>query len=154
MSYLIAKQKPQQPGWPLTRKSSGSRRDRGGDYASAATLGAPQAVQCADKFHLLKNLGETLEGLLAHHLAKERKRQAQTSEQKQPPVWSTKRAPRYSPKLQQLQRARREERLARYEQVIALHQQGMSQTAIACQVVNKAKSSQVLRSRVINQREE
>ncbi len=28
-------------------------RDRGGDYASAAASGAPQAVQCADRFHLL-----------------------------------------------------------------------------------------------------
>ena len=44
-------------------------RDRGGEYASAATQGAPQALQCADRFHLLKNLGEALEGLLAHHLA-------------------------------------------------------------------------------------
>jgi transposase len=28
-------------------------RDRGGDYASAAASGAPQATQCADRFHLL-----------------------------------------------------------------------------------------------------
>ncbi len=44
-------------------------RDCGGDYASAAAAGAPQAVQCADRFHLLKNLGEALEGVLARHLA-------------------------------------------------------------------------------------
>ncbi len=36
-------------------------RDRGGDYASAATAGAPQAIQCADRFPILKNLGEALE---------------------------------------------------------------------------------------------
>ena len=47
-------------------------RDRGGDYASAAREGAPQAIQCADRFHLLKNLGETLEGVLARHLAARR----------------------------------------------------------------------------------
>jgi len=46
-------------------------RDRGGAYASAAAQGAPQAMQCADRFHLMKNLGEALEGLLAHHLAAE-----------------------------------------------------------------------------------
>ena len=28
-------------------------RDRGGDYASAAMVGAPQAIQCADRFHIL-----------------------------------------------------------------------------------------------------
>src|SRR5215469_15943326 len=48
-------------------------RDRGGDYASAAATGAPQAVQCADRFHMLKNLGEALEGCLARHLAAKRK---------------------------------------------------------------------------------
>jgi len=52
-------------------------RDRGGDYASAARAGAPQAIQCADSFHLLKNLGETLEGMLAHHLAAHRTCQAE-----------------------------------------------------------------------------
>ena len=108
-------------------------RDRGGDYASAAATGAPQAVQCADRFHLLKNLGEALEGLLAHHLAKERTRQVQAhmAEKSHIPIWQPKRAPRYGPKLQQLQQARREERLARYQQVIALYQQGVSQQAIA-----------------------
>ena len=49
-------------------------RDRGGDYASAAASGAPQAVQCADRFHLIKNLGEALEGVLARHLAAHRTR--------------------------------------------------------------------------------
>lgn len=37
-------------------------RDRGGDYAKGAKLGAPQAKQTADRWHLLKNLGEALEG--------------------------------------------------------------------------------------------
>src|SRR5438477_215857 len=48
-------------------------RDRGGDYASAAATGAPRAKQCADRFHLLKNLGEALEGVLPRHLAAQRK---------------------------------------------------------------------------------
>ena len=50
-------------------------RDRGGDYASAAATGAPQAVQCADRFHILKNLGEALEGCLSRHLAAKRHKQ-------------------------------------------------------------------------------
>ena len=109
-------------------------RDRGGAYASAARQGAPQATQCADRFHLLKNLREDLEGLLAHHLAAQRKRQTPTTVGRLAPVWQSKRAPRSSPKLERLQQARREERLACYEQVIALRQLGMSQATIAQQV--------------------
>jgi transposase len=36
-------------------------RDRGGNYAEGARKGAAQARQVADRFHLLKNLGESLE---------------------------------------------------------------------------------------------
>jgi len=39
-------------------------RDRAGAYAEGARLGAPTAVQAADRFHLLKNLGEALEEAL------------------------------------------------------------------------------------------
>src|SRR6266487_2375789 len=41
-------------------------RDRGGDYASAASLGAPQAAQSADRFHLVKNLTEAVQKALVH----------------------------------------------------------------------------------------
>ncbi len=109
-------------------------RDRGGAYASAAAQGAPQATQCADRFHLMKNLGEALEGLLAHHLAAECKRQTQATVDSQAPVWQSTRATHTSPKLERLQHNRREERLAHYEQVIALRKLGLSQAAIARQV--------------------
>lgn len=39
-------------------------RDRAGAYQEAATLGAPQAQQIADRWHLLKNVRETLERFL------------------------------------------------------------------------------------------
>ena len=76
-------------------------RDRGGDYASAAATGAPQARQCADRFHVLKNLSETLEGVLARHLATHRRGQAEKSSvtplsdapSKQPPFLSSKGSP-------------------------------------------------------------
>jgi transposase len=106
-------------------------RDRGGDYASAATTGAPQAVQCADRFHLLKNLGEALEGVLARHLSAHRRDQVEKSKtlplcdvQPQP-------LPQPSSKAAELSRAKREARLAQYQQVVALREQGFSQTAIA-----------------------
>jgi transposase len=41
-------------------------RDRGRVYAEGARRGAPTAVQVADRFHLVKNLGEALERLLLH----------------------------------------------------------------------------------------
>jgi transposase len=44
-------------------------RDRGGDYATGATLGAPQAQQIADRFHLLVNAGDVIERCLTRHQA-------------------------------------------------------------------------------------
>src|SRR5712692_3046066 len=41
-------------------------RDRGKEFAKAATLGAPQARQVVDRFHLVKNLSEVLREILAH----------------------------------------------------------------------------------------
>ena len=37
------------------------RRDRGGDYARGANLGAPNAKQVADRWHLLKNFSESMQ---------------------------------------------------------------------------------------------
>ncbi len=47
--------------------------------AAAARRAVPGATQTADRFHLLKNLGEALEGVLARHLAAPRKRQIETA---------------------------------------------------------------------------
>jgi transposase len=40
------------------------RRDRGMTYAEAAREALPEAIQIADRFHLLQNLGETLQRIL------------------------------------------------------------------------------------------
>jgi len=42
-------------------------RDRAGAYAKGARSGAPEAVQIADRFHLLQNLAETLEVAFTLH---------------------------------------------------------------------------------------
>lgn len=109
-------------------------RDRGGDYASAAESFAPQAIQCADRFHLLKNLGEALEGVLAHHLAAHRTRL--TEERGARPLETAHgiQSPKLSPKEAELCQAKREERLAQYQHIAALRKLGLSQTAIADQV--------------------
>src|SRR5436305_4567989 len=44
-------------------------RDRGGEYASAAREGAPQAIECADRCHVVKNLSEAVQVLLTRCLA-------------------------------------------------------------------------------------
>jgi transposase len=42
-------------------------RDRSKAYRSGMTQGAPEAIQVADRFHLVKNLGETLEKVLSNY---------------------------------------------------------------------------------------
>jgi transposase len=109
-------------------------RDRGGDYASAAASGAPQAVQCADRFHLIKNLGEALEGVLARHLAAHRTRLTQEIRVRPLETAHGIQPPKLSPKATQQSQAKREERLAHYQHVVTLQKLGFSQTAIADQV--------------------
>lgn len=43
-------------------------RDRGGIYATAAREGAPQTRQVADRWHLLKNIGDALERMMYRHM--------------------------------------------------------------------------------------
>src|SRR5215212_4425325 len=42
-------------------------RDRGGEYAEAATRAAPHAVQVAERFHLLKNLRDVVSRVFRQH---------------------------------------------------------------------------------------
>jgi DNA-binding transcriptional regulator YiaG len=102
-------------------------------------LGEGDRKRITTMWHLVglpsyKNLGEALEGFLAHHLATERKRQTHVVHDSQAPVWLSKQATKCAPKLERLQQARREERLAQYTQVIALYKQGVSQQVIAQRV--------------------
>jgi transposase len=42
-------------------------RDRSAEYAAGIAQGAPQAIQVADRWHVLKNLGDAVQRVMAHH---------------------------------------------------------------------------------------
>jgi transposase len=109
-------------------------RDRGGDYAAAARKAAPHATQTADRFHLYKNLGEALEGVQARHLAAHRRSMAENCSATPLKGAQSKQPPKLSPKEAHHSQAKREERLAQYQQVVTLRQLGLSQAAIAGRV--------------------
>jgi transposase len=107
-------------------------RDRGGIYADGAARGAPQSIQVADRFHLLCNLTSAVERVL------EQKRTALakaivpvTPEPTLPPLPPTDRSPKARSRLDQDREDRRQHRVDRYNEVVGLHRQGMSQQAIS-----------------------
>jgi len=108
-------------------------RDRSASYGEAISKGAPNAQQVADRWHLLKNLRDTVEQVLSSH------RKCLALRSPPPltdlaPLQSACAAPATSTSLSkadQTQRDNRQRRLARYQQVIDLHEKGMSHQDIA-----------------------
>lgn len=116
-------------------------RDRSGEYAEGASQGAPQAVQVADRFHLLQNVRELLQRLLGQY-------QEALQAALQPPARrpdavpaaaepaaalapATSAPPRRSRAEHQHRQERRERRRRRYDLVKQLRAQGVSMRLIA-----------------------
>ena len=111
-------------------------RDGSSEYASAITRGAPQARQVSDRWHLVKNLAACVSVQLAQSLAQLRRAQQTTAAkalQEEQPSHQLHSHPRTQAE-RRTQQARAAERLARYEQIIALRKQGMKHTDIAAHV--------------------
>ncbi len=110
-------------------------RDRGGPYAEGARLGAPDAQQVADRWHLLANLSETLKPFFARKqaqlkaLVQKPSEAFSVEEEKQLPAWYQGQTNRKV----KMYDAHHQERVERYHKVHALRAQGAEITLIAHQ---------------------
>ena len=108
-------------------------RDRGTTFADGANRGAPQALQIAGRWHILHNLGEALEKVLARHHA-DLKRALAPEEEHQVIAVLVQQALTHAmvrSQAEQLRQARRERRLATFTRVQELSAQGWSGASIA-----------------------
>ena len=113
-------------------------RDRGDEYIKGASQGAPQAVQVADRFHLLVNVREALMRAVDRHHGHvlEAAKSVAASQGPEPPPAKTPQTEPAEERLPPDHRAarsqqRRAGRLERYQRVVELNEQGMSLRGIA-----------------------
>jgi transposase len=112
-------------------------RDRGEDYATAARAGAPQAIQCADHFHLAKNLTEIVEEILARCRAEICQASKGTSAAPEQQAEGNQEqsvssdVPSPDPLAGSAHLAHHVERADRYQQLLALREEGLTTKEIA-----------------------
>ena len=142
--------------WLATRPSAPMvvTRDRSGVYAKAITAAAPEAVQVADRWHLLANCREALVRVLDRHHSPITEAMSAAQSQRSGADMAPKAAqlavaplptallampllpPVHGPLPRNMQQSidRRAKRLARYELVLELDRQGLSQRAMGRQL--------------------
>jgi transposase len=115
-------------------------RDRAEGYASAIRQGAPQAVQVADRFHIMRNLRDAADSALSRCRslpwrppapAEPARPMAAPTELADPPLAAQRPDTPAGRQAEATRLARRQQRFARYEQVIALRHEGWTVVAIA-----------------------
>jgi transposase len=133
-------------------------RDRAGAYAEAATRGAPRARQVADRYHVLVNLRDAIKGTLARkpgslpEVAAEKGKPRASSQRAMAAPQASPAPAETAPEneqagmpqdqveasgvrpltmTEQRRQISRANRRARYEQIMALHREGLSLRAIA-----------------------
>ena len=129
-------------------------RDRAAKYVEGARAGAPEAVQVADRWHLLKNLGEAVKRVLTRERASvEHAAQQLRADQlgQQAPVGE--RVLRFSARPETEIEHHRAARYARYCAVKRVQQQGGSQVGIARTLcMNHATVRRFMRAAVFPER--
>jgi transposase len=145
LDLLPNRQKETTAAWMKTHPEiTHVSRDRGSEYASAASAGAPQAIQVADRFHVAKNLSEAVQQLLARVLfeMKTADQGAEAATQARGdsllPLEHWRPAQEESVKLTIA--TRRAERQERYQQVLGLCEQGLRSQEIALRLGMKART--------------
>ena len=107
-------------------------RDRGGIYAEATRRALPQAVQVADRWHLLRNLSEALRHALTphHRLFTQAENVGRIDPAPSPPTS----VPPWSERERQIQHANRQRRYERWKQVREMLKTGASNRELGRQL--------------------
>lgn len=118
-------------------------RDGSSEYASAIKKGAPQAKQVCDRWHLTKNLAACVSVQMAQSLTQLRRAElavAKISSEEKP--FSEQQRPVQTQATSQAQLVRQTERMARYEQMMMLREQGLKNADIAAHMGITARTVQ------------